>query len=186
MTTEQTSHRILDTAILPGSLWWPHCVQRIQGTYRHPLAMINCIYSTYWNSMNVVLAKQDVYTLLSHRHKIQSGSSLHSAVYLLNKPLFGLTSVGREYLRNQGRKFCGKQRKGKETVSDSKLDLHCFCLRQEQSSTWRQHNWPSWRLGADRWRETSGWRLLNTKWKGQLGGLNVVFMYFRWRWFALS
>lgn len=129
-----------------------------------------------------------VCTLLSHLHKLQchSGSSLHSAVFFLNKPLFGLASVGREYLRNQGRKFCGKQRKGKETMSDSRLDLHCFCLQREQSSTWRHHNWPSWRLGADRWRKTRGWRMLNTKWKSQSGRLSVVFMYFRWRWFAFS
>lgn len=150
--------------------------------------MIHYIYGTYWSSMNLGLAKRDVCTLLSHLHKVQNicqnNSSLHSAVYFLNKPLFGLTSVGRECLRNQGRKFCGKQRKRKETMSDSRLDLHCFCLRQEQSNTWRHHNWPSWRLGADRWRETSGWRLLNTKWKGQSGRLGVVFMYLRWRWFA--
>lgn len=146
----------------------------------------DCIYGTYFCSSNVDLAKWDACTLSSHLHKLQgqSGSSYHSTVYFLNKPLFGLTSVGREYLRNQGRKFCGKQRKGKETMSDSRLDLQCFCLRRQQSSTWRHHNWPSWRLGADRWRETSVWRLLNTKLKGQPGRLSVVFMYFRWRWFA--
>lgn len=138
--------------------------------------------------MNIGLARGDVCTLLSHLHKLQCqrDSSLHSIVYFLNKPLFGLTSVEREreYLRNQGRKFCGKQRKGKETMRDSSQDLYCFCLRREQSSTWRHHNWPSWRLGADRWRETSGWLLLNTKWKGQSGRLNAVFMYFRLKWFA--
>lgn len=159
---------------LPSSLRWPHCIERIQGT------------QCYCQSLNVGLAKLDVGTLSSHLHKpqCQSGSSLHSAVYFLNKPLFGLTSVGRVYLRNQGRKFWGKQRKGKETMSDSRLDLHCFCLRWQQNGTWRHHNWPSWRLGADRWRETSGWRSQNTKWKGQPGRLNVVFMYFRWRRFA--
>lgn len=41
-------------------------------------------------------------------------TSPHSSVYFLNRPLFGLTSVGREYLRKRGRKSVENKGKGKK------------------------------------------------------------------------
>lgn len=41
-------------------------------------------------------------------------TSPHSSVYFLNRPLFGLASVGTEYLRKRGRKSVENKGKGKK------------------------------------------------------------------------
>lgn len=56
-------------------------------------------------------------------------TSPHSSVYFLNRPLFGLTSVGREYLRKWGRKSVENKGKGKK-LSVIETAPHCSWLRQ--------------------------------------------------------
>lgn len=56
-------------------------------------------------------------------------TSPHSSVYFLNRPLFGLTSVGREYLRKRGRKSVENKGKGKK-LSVIETAPHCSWLRQ--------------------------------------------------------
>lgn len=127
-------------------------IQRIQGTYRHTLHMIecDCILLRY----ECGLAGRDVYAMPVCLPKCQRrpGSSPHSDVYFLNKLMFGLTSVGREYLRNPGRKLDGKQRKSEQGT----LTLFCFCLwlkneqhlapsqSDVQEAGGRQVEWDKW------------------------------------------
>lgn len=56
-------------------------------------------------------------------------TSPHSSVYFLNRPLFGLTSVGREYLRKRGRKSVENKGKGKK-LSVIETAPRCSWLRQ--------------------------------------------------------
>lgn len=56
-------------------------------------------------------------------------TSPHSSVYFLNRPLFGLTSVGREYLRKRGRKSVENKGKGKK-LSVIETAPQCSWLRQ--------------------------------------------------------
>jgi len=54
-------------------------------------------------------------------------TSPHSSVYFLNRSLFGLTSVGREYLRKRGRKSVENKGKGKK-LSVIETAPHCSWL----------------------------------------------------------
>lgn len=55
-------------------------------------------------------------------------TSPYSSVYFLNRPLFGLTSVGREYLRKRGRKSVENKGKGKKLCGETASS--CSWLRQ--------------------------------------------------------
>ncbi len=71
----------------------------------------------------------------------------------LNKPVSDFTLPGREYQEKRGRKCSGKQRKGKETLIDSRLPPHCSWIRQRGASAWRHQKRPSRRL-YERGRQT--------------------------------
>lgn len=72
-------------------------------------------------------------------------TSPHSSVYFLNRPLFGLASVGTEYLRKRGRKSVENKGKGKKLCDRDCLSL--FLITAELHSTWRHQIWPSRLLG---------------------------------------
>lgn len=83
-------------------------------------------------------------------------TSPHSSVYFLNRPLFGLTSVGREYLRKRGRKSVENKGRGRQR-SAIEPAFSLFLIRAELQSAWRHRNRPSRQLGNRRdWRQGGG------------------------------
>lgn len=79
-------------------------------------------------------------------------TSPHSSVYFLNRPLFGLTSVVREYLRKRGRKSVENKGRGRQ-LSAIEPSFSLFLIRAELQSAWRHRNRPSRQLGSRRdWR----------------------------------
>lgn len=88
-------------------------------------------------------------------------TSPHSSVYFLNRPLFGLTSVGREYLRKRGRKSVENKGKGKKLCDRDCPSL--FLITAELQSAWRHQNRPSRQLGRPDGRGRLVVTLANTR-----------------------
>lgn len=101
-----------------------------------------------------------------------------SSVYFLNRPLFGLTSVGTEYLRKRGRKSVENKGKGKKLcVIETCLSL--FLITAELQSTWRHQIWPSRLLAGQTGERKTGSDVCKYQ-AGDLQGAFPMFMYFRW------
>lgn len=105
-------------------------------------------------------------------------TSPHSSVYFLNRPLFGLTSVGTEYLRKRGRKSVENKGKGKK-LCVIETAFRCSWLRQRCRV-----------LGAIKFGHPGSWAGQTGERKtgsdackyqaGDLRGAFPMFMYFRW------